>query len=189
MTPHPEGGAPLVATPSQTVGPFFHLALGPGAAISAVHPAASGRIALTVRITDGQGAPVPDAMVEIWQAPPPAGDRSGAEVEPCGFGRLPTGQSGECTFDTVRPGRATDGRGGWHAGHINVCLFARGLLRQLHTRLYFAGDPALGGDAVLDLVPADRRSTLLATPESGRTDRWLFHLRLQGPDETVFFDV
>lgn len=181
----------LVATPSQTVGPFFHVALTPETAVGTVQPAMDGdRLHVVVRVSDGEGEPVSDAMVEIWQAAArnsaPSTVRGDA---PCGFGRLPTGEDGTCTFETVRPGRTPDGRGGWQAAHINVCLFARGLLRQLHTRLYFAGDPALEGDAVLALVPEPRRQTLVATRDAARPDRWVFHVRLQGRDETVFFDV
>ena len=138
-----------------------------------------------MRVTDGQGAPVPDAMVEIWQA---AAEGDGGPA-PGRFNRMATSDDGSCTFDTLRPRRVADGRGGWQAAHINLCVFARGLLRQLHTRLYFAGDPALAEDAVLALVPEDRRLTLVATPDGRSTDRWLFQLRLQGPDETVFFDI
>ena len=75
------------------------------------------------------------------------------------------------------------------AAHVNVCVFARGLLRHLQTRIYFAGDPAIASDAVVALVPEDRRQTLVAAPDGARADRWIFDLRLQGADETVFFDV
>jgi protocatechuate 3,4-dioxygenase alpha subunit len=102
---------------------------------------------------------------------------------------LPTADDGTCEFQTIRPGRVSDGEGGLQASHINVCLFARGLLRQVHTRVYFNGDPAIQEDAVLALVPADRRHTLLATSDPQQPGRWLFDMRLQGKDETVFFDV
>jgi protocatechuate 3,4-dioxygenase alpha subunit len=89
----------------------------------------------------------------------------------------------------VRPAAVPGGAGARQAAHVNVCLFARGLLRQLHTRIYFAGDPALDDDAVLSLVPADRRATLVARRDPSQEDRWVFDLRLQGNDETVFFDL
>jgi protocatechuate 3,4-dioxygenase alpha subunit len=184
--------AALVATPSQTVGPFFHFALTPNGSEGAVQPTAgTAPIQLVVRITDGAGQAVTDAIVEIWQTVDSpagaAGDPAGNTI--CGFARLPTGEDGACTFETVRPGSLPDGSGGQAAPHINVCLFARGLLRQLHTRIYFADDPSLDGDAVLAFVPEERRTTLLAQPDPARGGRWLFHLRLQGADETVFFDV
>lgn len=187
MMDGPEDGTPLVATPSQTVGPFFHFALTPRGSRGALQPAAAAElIQLTVRVTDGDGQAVTDAIVEIWQAGAANGEP--AASVPCGFARLPTGEDGCCTFDTMRPGPVPGGPEP-AAAHINVCLFARGLLRHLHTRIYFAGDPALDGDPVLGLVPEDRRPTLLASPDPLCSDRWLFDLRLQGMDETVFFDV
>jgi protocatechuate 3,4-dioxygenase alpha subunit len=104
-------------------------------------------------------------------------------------GRLPTDAQGSCTFETIRPGRVADGRGGLQAAHVNLCLFARGLLRHLYTRMYFAGDPALGDDALLAHVPEDRRETLLAIADPGAPATWSFAIRLQGDRETVFFDL
>lgn len=161
----------LVASGSQTVGPFFHFALTADAAFGVVKPLGPGeRIRLVVRVTDGDARPVSDAIVELWQAI--AGDHRAA------FGRLPTDADGSCEFETVRPPR-----------HINVCLFARGLLRQVHTRIYFADDPELESDPALRLVPADRRATLIATPDGAVPNRWRFDLRLQGAGETVFFSL
>jgi protocatechuate 3,4-dioxygenase alpha subunit len=164
-------------TPSQTVGPFFDFCLTPDATHGTVFPDAAARIRLLVRVLDGAGQPVPDAVVEIWQArDTPGGD--------AGFGRLGTRADGTCEFDTVRPDDPPEG-----AAHINVCLFARGLLRHLHTRLYFERDPRLAPDPLLALVPESRRSTLIATRDAGALDQWRFDIRLQGADETVFFDV
>jgi protocatechuate 3,4-dioxygenase alpha subunit len=185
----------LVATPSATVGPFFHFGLATDPTLGRVaEPSAKGEhITLRIGMTDGDGIPVPDALVEVWQV-----DAEGVEARPraagetsgfSGFGRLPTTEDGTCEFETVRPGRVPDSGGGVQASHINVCIFGRGLLRQLHTRVYFEGDPALGQDAVLALVPEPRRRTLLARPDPQRPGVWLFDVRLQGDDETVFFDV
>ena len=162
---------PLVATGSQTVGPFFHFSLTqqPIGRMVDRFPAGGVPVRLRITVSDGDGAPVGDAMIELCQA--------GV------FGRLPTAADGSCEFETVRPTSA----GG--AASINVCLFARGLLRQLHTRIYFAGDAALESDAVLKLVPAGRRGTLLARPDSSEPGLWRFPIRLQGEDETVFFDA
>ena len=180
-----------VATPSQTVGPFFHFGLTPDASGGTVR-GVSGRepMRLMVRVTDGDGEPVTDAIVEIWHAGDAGHGPPAASMEPLvsGFGRLATQEDGSCEFDTVRPGRA-DGGGAAQAAHVNVCLFARGLLRHLHTRIYFAGDPHLAADPVLALVPEDRRGTLLASADPSGGGRWLFDLRLQGVNETVFFDV
>lgn len=166
-----------VATPSQTVGPFFHFALTANPIGRIADRFEGGEpIKLLFRVTDADGQVVTDAIVELWQT-------DGASSV---FGRLPTGEDGTCEFETVRP---TSAAGGPQAPHINVCLLARGLLRQLHTRVYFAGDPALARDPVLALVPENRRSTLLAHADSERPGRWVFDVRLQGERETVFFDV
>jgi protocatechuate 3,4-dioxygenase alpha subunit len=189
--------ARLTATPSQTVGPFFHFALARDAALGTMAgPGASGeRIRLRIAVFDGDAAPVPDALIELWQA-----DADGKYLRPAdpaapvrpafsGFGRLPTGADGSCQFETIRPGRVRDEGGRLQAPHINVCLFSRGLLRQIYTRVYFEGDRDLDDDAVLAFVPPDRRHTLLATPMPGAGDTWLFEIRLQGDRETVFFDL
>jgi protocatechuate 3,4-dioxygenase, alpha subunit len=183
--------------PSQTVGPFFHFGLTTNAALGCMaRPQAKGeRIRLRFTLLDGDGAPVPDGMIELWQADfagryhHPA-DTQAQPSDPafCGFGRLATNTEGRCTFDTVRPGRVPDGRGGWQATHISVSVFARGLLDRLCTRVYFDGDPALAEDPVLALVPAERRQTLLARWDSAARV-WDFEIRLQGERETVFFDV
>ena len=189
-------GPDLVATASETVGPFFHFGLATDAALGCVaDPSVSGEhITLAFRVTDGDGVPVPDALLEIWQmdaegapAPPPASAGQPAAFR--GFGRLATAGDGTCEFQTVRPGRASGGHADPQAPHINICLFARGLLRQVHTRIYFPGESGLDDDAVLALVPAGRRQTLMARQDPATTGRWMFDVRLQGEHETVFFDV
>jgi len=89
----------------------------------------------------------------------------------------------------VKPGPVPDGRGGTQAPHVNVTVFARGLLKHLYTRVYFEGEPANARDVVLALVPVERRGTLLARPLAGRSVEWCVEIRLQGEAETVFFDV
>lgn len=189
----------LTATPSQTVGPFFHFGLvREGAHGTMAGPGARGqRITLSVRVTDADELPVPDAIVELWQA-----DADGRYVRPddpsqpvatdgrfVGFGRMPTSADGTCVFETIRPGLVADAGGRFQAAHINLCFFSRGLLRHLYTRIYFAGDDRLDEDVVLANVPADRRQTLLALPIDGAPAHWTFALRLQGAGETVFFDL
>jgi protocatechuate 3,4-dioxygenase alpha subunit len=169
--------APLVATPSQTVGPFFHFSLTADESTRVLRPLGGAeRIHLLVIVTDGDDRPVPDAVIELWHS---------AEDAVSAFGRMATAEDGTCEFETVRP----DGAPARQAAHINVCFFARGLLRQLHTRIYFAGDAALDVDSALALVPENRRSTLLAVPDDVQPARWRFNLRLQGRNETVFFDA
>jgi len=186
----------LCPVPSQTVGPFYHFSLTANEALGCMTAAgAKGeRIRVRIRLLDGAGRPVPDGMIELWQADAAGKYRHPAdtqEKEPdpafCGFGRLATDAAGACVFDTVRPGGTPDGRGGCQAPHIAVSVFARGLLARLVTRLYFEGDSALAEDAVLQLVPEARRGTLLA--RRGEAGVWCFDIRLQGPDETVFFEI
>jgi protocatechuate 3,4-dioxygenase alpha subunit len=178
----------LVATSSQTVGPFFHFGLAVNAALGRIAPpdAKGERIGLRVRVLDGDYLPVPDALIELYQA-----DAEGRYGQPGfpGFGRLATDENGTCVFDTIRPGAVPDERGGFQAPHLNVCLFARGLLRHVYTRIYFRGDDRLDRDPILNLVPADRRPTLEASPAAGALSTWEFTIRLQGDGETVFFDL
>ena len=175
----------FIATPSQTVGPFFHFGITTDQRLGSLAAAAGERLRLRIRVFDGAGMPLPDSMIEIYQA-----NAAGEYGTPgfSGFGRLATAVDGSCAFDTIRPGRVRDAGGGVQAAHVNVCVFARGLLRQLYTRVYFAGDPDLDADPVLALVPADRRATLLASP-SDEAGTWEWPIHLQGPAETVFFDL
>jgi protocatechuate 3,4-dioxygenase, alpha subunit len=186
----------LTATPSQTVGPFFHFGLAHDVMLGClVRDDTKGeRIRVRMRVTDGDGLPVPDALLEVWQA-----DADGIYVRPedpatagaapafCGFGRLASDPDGVCLFETIRPGPIVDGDGRFQASHINVTVFARGLLRQLYTRLYFEGDPDLERDVILSRVPADRRASLTAHHRGGQD--WSFEIRLQGDGETVFFNL
>jgi protocatechuate 3,4-dioxygenase alpha subunit len=187
----------LIPTASQTVGPFFNFALTGNRALGTLtrEGAEGERIRLSFRVVDGDGLPARcDAMIELWQADargryahaldPHAGD---ADENFYGFGRLETDADGVCLFETVMPGRVPDGRGGMQAPHINVTLFARGLLKQLYTRVYFEGEPANAEDPVLEMVPENRRATLMARLNEANT--WSIEIRLQGDAETVFFDV
>jgi protocatechuate 3,4-dioxygenase alpha subunit len=176
-----------LATPSQTVGPFFHFGIAPDEQLGSLATSAVGeRLHLRVRVSDGAKMPLPDAMIEIYQAN--AAGEYGTDAF-SGFGRLATHPDGACTFETIRPGRVKDAQGQLQAAHINVCLFARGLLRHVYTRVYFAGDPDLAADSILGLVPEHRRATLLATPAAGASGTWTWDIRLQGEHETVFFDL
>lgn len=185
-----------IPSASQTVGPFFNFALttNPQLGTLACDGVPGERIRLEFRVTDGDGAPAQgDCIVELWQAdaagryPHPLD--TGAAAGFCGFGRLETDQNGCCTFETVKPGRVAGFDDRLQAPHINVIVFARGLLQHLHTRVYFSGEPANVEDQVLALVPEERRATLLAQPVEGEPGCWRFPIRLQGESETVFFDV
>jgi protocatechuate 3,4-dioxygenase alpha subunit len=182
-------------TPFQTVGPFFDFGLIIPGGETLAQPSAAGRhIAIEGTVRDGAGDPLPDALVEIWQADAagkyrhPADERE-APVDPAfdGFGRIPTDAGGRFAFTTVMPGRVPSPHGSPQAPHVLVGVLARGLLTRLVTRMYFEGEPANQEDPVLALVPAGRRATLIARRDG--PERYRFDVVLQGKDETVFFDV
>jgi protocatechuate 3,4-dioxygenase alpha subunit len=190
-------------TPSQTVGPFFKYGLTPGDQYdwndaftgNLVTPDASGeRIRVEGRVFDGEGQPVPDAMLEIWQADSqgrfadPQDKRALPNTKFRGFGRAGTDANGLYVFDTVKPGAVPDPDGKPQAPHLLLAVFARGMLRHLYTRIYFGDEKSNASDPVLALVPSDRRATLIATREAGSAV-YKLDLRLQGENETVFFDV
>jgi protocatechuate 3,4-dioxygenase alpha subunit len=188
----------LVPTASQTVGPYFHLGLtGPRSVGQIAGPGAKGEhLTLICTVLDGDGQPVPDAMIEIWQANADgkydhSEDTQDKPLDPAcgGFGRMGTDANGVLEFHTIRPGRVPGRENRLQAPHLNVSVFARGLLKRLPTRIYFAGDPANDEDPVLTLVPRDRRETLLAQPDPAQPGVWRFVVHLQGERETVFFDV
>ncbi len=187
----------LCCLPSQTIGPFYHFALTCNAALGCpVRPETKGeRIRVRLRLLDGDGVPVEDGMIELWQADasgkydhPADGQERNPDPYFCGFGRLATDAEGTCLFDTIYPGRVPAGDS-CQASHINVSIFARGLLGRLCTRMYFEGDPGLPEDPILALVPAERRDTLIAYRDPAHPGQWTFEIRLQGEQETVFFDI
>jgi protocatechuate 3,4-dioxygenase alpha subunit len=184
---HPEPTGP---TPAQTIGPFFRFGMAWMDAHDLVEPGAPGAVVLTGRILDGAGAAVPDALVEIWQADGSGSLTAAAEVAPgdwSGFGRSLTDADGSYRFTTVVPGAVDPSQ----APHIDMTIFARGLLQRLVTRVYFPDQAANGLDPVLASLDAERRSTLVAEPggphEPGGDPVFIFDVRLQGDRETVFF--
>lgn len=181
-------------TPSQTIGPFYFGTLINRYRHDLAPPGVPGeRIDVVLTLHDVQGAIVPDGLLEIWQANS-AGrynhpdDRRNLPLDPGfeGFGRASTDTAGCSHFSTVKPGRVPWPAGGMQAPHINISVFARGVLNRLATRLYFDGDPANGGDPVLNLVEPARRATLIAKRDSGGV--WRLPIHLGGANETVFFD-
>ncbi|MBI3527037.1 MAG: protocatechuate 3,4-dioxygenase subunit alpha [Betaproteobacteria bacterium] len=182
----------LTATASQTVGPFYRIGLEHLYVNDLAPSAAAGdKIVIHGRVVDGDGKPVNDAILEIWQA-----DAHGKYAHPDdaqdkpltpgfkGFGRVPTDENGGFRFTTVKPGSVAGPRGMPQASHLLVAVFMRGLLIHLLTRIYFPDDPANATDPVLKLVPAERRSTLIATKAN---DGLEWNAILQGENETVFF--
>ncbi len=208
-------------TPSQTVGPFFHYSLPWKGGADLVGRSSIGArpdliplghyllqppsvrssvngtmIEIVGRVLDGESKPVPDAMIEIWQANAAGRYRSsedGRDNLPLdegfqGFGRSSTGEDGEYRFLTVLPGRVPGPGNSLQAPHIAVGVFARGLLRRLATRIYFENGEGLDQDPILELVPTARRDTLIARRISDTAMVYRFDIILQGEGETVFFD-
>ena len=200
-------------TPSQTVGPFFAYGLAPHSRCdwqpsdaydwkptvgsNLVTPDAAGtRIRIEGRITDGDGIGINDAMIEIWQADAqgryasPRDTRARPNTQFKGFGRSATDKNGEFSFDTVKPGSVPGPEGKPQAPHIVVCIYSRGMLRQLYTRLYFSDESSNSSDPILALVPGDRRETLIAHKQTHAGHNvYRFDIRVQGRNETVFFDI
>jgi protocatechuate 3,4-dioxygenase alpha subunit len=174
----------LTATPGQTIGPFFGYALPFSRGNELVPLGAAGAIQLHGVVTDGAGAPVPDALLEIWQAdadgvvPTATGSLHRDGWTFTGWGRASTDDEGRYSFTTVKPGAVQPDS----VPFIAVTVFARGLLNRLFTRAYVPGD-RLAQDRLLSTVPADRRHTLIAVPDEHGLR---FDVRLQGQDETVF---
>ncbi len=186
----------LQTTASQTVGPYLHIGLTWLITDNLVAAGVTGDpITIEGRISDGDGQPVSDALVEIWQAnangryahPEDARD---VPLEPAwkGFGRVPTNDDGMFRFTTIKPGRVPAPEGGLQAPHINVTIFMRGMQKQLISRIYFPDDPANADDAVLQSVPAARRDTLIAQRAAGSPAALTWNVHLQGSGETVFFE-
>jgi protocatechuate 3,4-dioxygenase alpha subunit len=180
-------------TPSQTVGPFFAIGLPWEDGHLVVDEDAPDAFDVVGKVLDGLGDPVPDALVEVWQADPDGrfdhpDDPRGAVARRGfrGFGRCPTDEGGRFRFRTVKPG-ALPSEDGDEAPHLNVSVFCRGMLVRLVTRIYFADEPGNADDPVLVSIPDPaRRGTLIAEPAPFG---YRFDIHLQGDDETVFFAV
>lgn len=189
----------LIPTPSQTVGPFFHLGMArpEWSDLTADNPAAE-KIAIAGRVIDGDGAPVPDAIIELWQANA-AGrynhpdDQQEKPLDPRfrGFGRVATDAEGQFHIVTVKPGPVPGRGNALQAPHINIALFARGLLIHLFTRIYFADEPANAGDPLLSSIEdeAVRRTLLARRAEGTNPALYCFDIVLQGENETAFLDI
>ncbi len=174
----------LVATASQTVGPYFHIGLDRLCVSDLAGNAPGEKLVIRGRVLDGDGKPVNDALVEIWQADS-RGKYGGKRFR--GFGRSATDDNGAFRFHTIKPGCVSGPGGAMQAPHIGVNVFMRGQLKQLVSRIYFPGDPANAKDPVLALVPAQRRATLIARKRD-KAGALEWNVILQGRDETVFFD-
>jgi protocatechuate 3,4-dioxygenase alpha subunit len=183
----------LGCTPAQTVGPYLALVLPWADGGDVVQTGATGTVTITGRLFDGAGEPIPDGLVETWQADPdgrfdhpddPRGPQRHAGFR--GFGRCPTDAAGRFTIHTLKPGPLPDGDGGMEAPHLDVSVFARGLLNRVVTRIYFPDETAANAaDPVLGALPDQDAQALIAVPQADGTLR--FDIHLQGPHETPFF--
>jgi protocatechuate 3,4-dioxygenase alpha subunit len=177
----------LIPAGSQTVGPFFCIGLDYLIDRAPVIDAdIAGRIEIRGRVLDRDGTPVPDAVLEFW-APRSAASTSGQDEYPAGFRRTATDTNGNFAVATMRPAAAPLEDGRMQAPHMLVLVFARGLLRHLLTRVYFADEAGNTADTVLQEIPAERRATLIARLETHQTNSYQWNVHLQGQDETVFF--
>lgn len=187
----------LHATPWQTVGPFFSIGFTWQYRENLAEPGVDGeRVSISGRIFDGDGKPVPDGIVEIWQAnsqgkyahPDDAQEKS---IRPqfTGYGRVPTDVNGRFHFTTIKPGRVPGPNGKLQAPHLAISLFTRGLLRRLTTRLYFPDEAGNAEDFALNLVDAERRGTLIAKKIEGSVGEFEWNIVMQGAGETAFFDI
>jgi protocatechuate 3,4-dioxygenase, alpha subunit len=186
-------------TPSQTVGPFYSLGLTERITNLLASDTTQGeRIRIEGYVFDGDGKSVPDAMVEIWQANAYGrynhpDDKQEKPLDPSflGWGRSGTDKTGVFSFETVKPGPVPGSDGSVQAPHINVTVFARGMLVHAYTRIYFCDEPANDTDPMLSSIKdKDRRQTLIATREEKNGKLvYRFDIRLQGENETVFFDM
>ncbi len=187
----------LQATTSQTVGPYFKIGLQWLNRDNLVGEGVSGeRVTIQGRVFDGDGVPVPDAILEIWQANAHGKydhpeDTQDKPLEPGfkGYGRIPTDKQGVFRIATIKPGPVPGPDGKEQAPHLVVSVFMRGLERRLVTRIYFPDEPRNTVDFILNLVEPARRSTLIAKKTAGGPGTLEWNVVLQGSDETVFFDV
>jgi protocatechuate 3,4-dioxygenase, alpha subunit len=192
---------PAGITPSATVGPFFAYGLTPlgrypwkDTGTPRVAPPGTDGVEIRIegRVLDGDGAGIPDALLEVWQADAQGrfnaqAGKTGANAQFIGWGRADTDKDGGYHVETIKPGAVPAPTSGQQAPHLLIAVFARGMLRHLYTRIYFAEDNAAhAADPILAQVPAARRKTLMAA--KGADGVYRFDIRIQGGDETVFFD-
>ena len=187
----------LQATTWQTVGPYFHIGLARLYEAEVAGENIRGqRIQVRCRVVDGDLLPIPDAVVEIWQANADGkyahpDDTQDTPQEPGfrGYGRIPTDENGCLQFSTIKPGAVPGPDGKLQAPHLLVNVMMRGLLKGLVTRMYFADEPLNATDPILLLVDPARRATLLLNPVPGRPDVFAWEIHMQGDHETVFFEI
>jgi protocatechuate 3,4-dioxygenase alpha subunit len=186
----------LTATGSQTVGPFFHIGLTRMLIPVVAGPEVEGQhVTIQGRVLDADRKPIPDALIETWQANSHGKYAHPEDVQDkplqkgfLGFGRVATNDQGFYSLTTIKPGRVPGPGGVLQASHLEVSVFMRGLLRNIVTRMYFPDEPGNAEDAVLGLVEPARRATLIAGKVAGREGVLEWDVICAGENETVFFD-
>jgi protocatechuate 3,4-dioxygenase alpha subunit len=174
-----------VPTASQTVGPFFSIGLERNYhSEMTTDEAGAVRVQIRGRVLDGEAEPIPDAVLEFWL---PGSEQSGERGVPNGFARVATDENGHFQVTVVKPSGTSRANGRAGVSHLSVLLFMRGLLRHLLTRVYFSGEETNGKDVVLQAVPESRRKTLIAC--AGDSGEFVWDIRMQGEEETVFFEA
>jgi len=187
----------LQATPSQTVGPYFKIGLQWLYCDNLAPEGVTGeRVLIQGRVLDGDRIPVPDAVLEIWQANSHGKyahpeDQQAKPLDPAfrGYGPVPVNQDGVFRFATIKPGPVPGPEGKEQAPHLVISVFMRGLLKRLVTRMYFPGDARNAADPILNLVEPQRRATLVTSQSADGSGLLEWNVVLQGVNETVFFDI
>jgi protocatechuate 3,4-dioxygenase alpha subunit len=175
-------------TPSQTIGPFFHVGLKWEDGEKVQFAGSGERVVLTGFVYDGAGTPIADAMVETWQADPSGKvPGAGAAMRAYGYSRAMTGSDGRYTIETQMPGACTGKGGEKYAPQVNVTIFARGLLKAVRTRVFLAAADAIKEDP-LARAAGSRVGTLVAVRDAKAPGTWQWDVRLQGKDETAFIE-
>ena len=175
-------------TPSQTIGPFFHVGLKWEGGNKIAFAVPGERIVLTGCVFDGAGNPIADALIETWQAGPDGNVPGlGTEPKPSGCSRAATDGEGRYTIDTLMPGSCTAAGGEKFPPQIHVTIFARGLLKALRTRVFLADAESVKNDP-LARAAGSRAATLIAAKDAKERGTWRWDIRLQGKDETAFIE-
>ena len=186
----------LPATTWQTVGPFFSIGLSRLSQADLAVPHVQGNhIKVQGRMFDGDLRPIPDALIEIWQANAHGkyahpDDKQDKPLEQgfSGYGRIPTDDEGRFQFSTIKPGAVPGPTGRLQAPHLVVGLIMRGLLKRLCTRIYFPDESSNNDDTILQSIPPPRRETLLLRASAEQSGLFNWDIHTQGQDETVFFE-
>ena len=179
----------ITRTPSQTIGPFFHVGLKWDDGDKVPFAGPGERITLSGRVYDGAGEPMADALLETWQLDPAGKVPGTVSIDRAsGYSRIATDADGNYTLDTLMPGACSGSSGEKYAPQINVTIFARGLLKAVRTRVFLASAEAVKDDPLAQAA-GNRVQTLVAVRDARNPKVWRWDVRVQGKDETVFIEI